>query len=114
MKIGCHRGTTILDIRPLLILTVVLTIVVGCNHDTSVQSSPSELADQVGLEYVGEEWDAYGAFLTVVRITNHSKRDISYGGYSTSSPMCVEQVRGSDSEGWRDRDFSWCAMGLGT
>jgi hypothetical protein len=90
----------------------ILALVVGCNHDAIVQTTTTKLADPVQLAHVGEEWDAYGNFLTVLRLTNRSAADISYAGYGTSSPIYLQQVRGSDLEGWRDQKSGWCGVGL--
>ncbi len=110
------------------ILVGSLTAILGCDRGPSEQSTPTTqpdavsvtepvtqpfLANQVRLEHVGEEWDAYGNFLTVLRLTNRSQHDIAYAGYTTSSPAYMEQVRGSDSEGWRDNGPGWCGVGLG-
>ena len=118
----------LLDIRPLLIVTAALAAVVGCERGPGKQSPTSltgdasvaepvtrlSLADQVRLEQVGEEWDAYGNFLPILRLTNHAQYDISCPSDSTASPVYMEQVRGSDSEGWRGQNLSWCGVGLGT
>ncbi len=68
-------------------------------------------AAPASLERVGAQWDAYGNFLSVFRLTNTSERDISYPGYAPSSPLYTRQLR---RLGWRDEPSGWCGVGLGT
>jgi hypothetical protein len=113
MNLERYCATSVYDVRSLLILTVFHALVVGCNHGANLRPTTTMPTDQVQLTCIGEEWDAYGNFLTVLRLDNRSQRSISYSGYSDSFPVYREQLRGSNSEGWRDRNSGWCGVGLG-
>ncbi len=103
-----------LDTRPILMLMVAVMAIVAWSPGQSVPAVSTKPANEIRLEHIGEEWDAYGNFLPVLRLTNYSRRDISYAGYSTSSPVYMQQVRGSDREEWREHNPGWCGTGLGT
>lgn len=64
------------------------------------------------LEPIGTRWDASGNFISVFRLTNTSSGEISFPGYSASSPAYTLQLRHLGR--WRDEPSFWCGVGFGT
>lgn len=100
------------DIRPTFLLMFAVTAIVVRSAGQSVPLASTKPTSELRLEYISEEWDAYGNFLPAFRLTNDSQREITYSGYSISSPVFVQQVRGSDREEWRNQNIGWSGTGL--